>query len=78
MAQKKQVEELQAGFATQKKELEVGFATQKNELEAEYQKQVDEMYFFGYRNYMKKNGIMHDISSLPSDDEDEIPKGPPR
>ena len=72
------MEELQASFATQKKELEVGFATQKNELEAEYQKQVDEMYFFGYRNYMKKNGIMHDISSIPSDDEDEIPRGPPR
>ena len=44
----------------------------------EYQRQVDEMYFFGYRCYMKKNGIMHDISSLPSDDEDAIPGGPPR
>lgn len=49
--------------------MEVGFATHKNELETEYQGQVDEMYFFGYRCCMKKNGIMHDISSLPSDDE---------
>ncbi|RVW64564.1 hypothetical protein CK203_048493 [Vitis vinifera] len=44
-------------------------------MEAEYQKQVDEMYFFGYRRCMKKNDIMHDIPSLPSDDEDEIPGG---
>ncbi|KAL6319831.1 hypothetical protein AAG906_036896 [Vitis piasezkii] len=56
----------------EKNELEVGFVAQKKELEAEYQKQVDEMYFFGYRCCMKKNGIMHDIPSLPSDDEDEI------
>ena len=74
----KEMEKLQVGFATQKNELEVGFVTQKKELEAEYQKQVDEMYFFGYRCCMKKNGIMHDIHSLPSDDEDEILGGPPR
>lgn len=30
-------------------ELQTGFAAQKKDLEAEYQKQVDEMYFFGYR-----------------------------
>ncbi|RVW31663.1 hypothetical protein CK203_092744 [Vitis vinifera] len=48
------------------------------ELETEYQRQVDEMYFFGHRFSMNKNGIMHDIPSLPSDDEDAIPGGPPR
>ena len=58
--------------------MEVGFATQKKELETEYQRQVDEMCFFGYRCYMKKNGIMHNIPSLPSDDEDAIPGGPPQ
>ena len=43
---KKEMEELQDGFVAQKKELET-----------EYQKQVDEMYLFGYRCCMKKNGI---------------------
>lgn len=43
---KKEIEELQARFATQRKELE-----------EEYQKQVDKMYFYGYRCYMKKNDI---------------------
>ena len=76
--QKKEMRELQAGFLVQKKELEAGFATQKKELETEYQRQEDEIYFFGYRCCMKKNGIMHDIPSLSSDDEDEIPGGPPR
>ncbi|KAL6323569.1 hypothetical protein AAG906_039154 [Vitis piasezkii] len=57
--------------------MDTGFAAQKNELETEYQRQVDEMYFFGYRCCMKKNGIMHDIPSLPSDDEDAIPEALP-
>lgn len=65
-------------LAAQKRELEAGFVAQKKELKAEYQKPVDEMYFFGYRYCMKKNGIMHDIHSLSSDDEDDIPSGPPR
>ncbi|RVW97710.1 hypothetical protein CK203_028090 [Vitis vinifera] len=76
-AQKKETEELQAGLLAQKKELEARFAAQK-ELETEYQRQVDEMYFFGYRCCMKKNGIMHDIHSLHSDDGDAIAGGPPR
>ncbi|KAL6342295.1 hypothetical protein AAG906_007509 [Vitis piasezkii] len=59
------------------REMEAGFAAQKKELEMEYQRQVDEMYFFGYRCCMKKNGIMHDILSFPSNDEDAIPGGPP-
>ena len=54
-------------------ELQTGFAAQKKDLEAEYQKQVDEMYFVGYRFCMKKNGITQDTPSFPSDDEDEIP-----
>ena len=66
------------GLFAQRKELEAGFATQKKVLETEYQRQVDEMYFFGHRFSMNKNGIMHDIPSLPSDDEDVIPGGPPR
>ena len=67
---------MQASLAAQKKEMEVGFAAQKKEMETEYQRQVDEMYFFGYCCYMKKNGIMHDIPSLPSNEEDAIPGGP--
>ena len=66
------------GLLAQRKKLEADFSAQKKELETEYQRQVDEMFFFGYHFCMKKNGIMHDIPSLPSDDEDVIPKGPPR
>ena len=76
-AQKKETEGLQAGLVAQRKEMEAGFAAQK-ELETEYQRQIDEMYFFYYRCCMKKNGIMHDIPSLPSDYENAIPGGPPR
>ena len=77
-ARKKETEGLQAGLVAQRKEMEVRFATQKKELKTEYQRQVDEMYFFSYCCCMKKNGIMHDIPSLPSDDEDAILGGPPR
>ena len=62
----------------QKKKLEANFSAQKKELEIEYQRQVDEMFFFDCHFCMKKNGIMHNIPSLPSDDEDAIPEGPPR
>lgn len=75
IGQKKEVEELQEGLLAQKKDLEVGFSAQKKELEIECQRQVDEMYFFGYCCCIKKNGIMHNIPPLPSDDEDEIPGG---
>ena len=34
------------------------------------------MYFFGNHCCMKKNGIMHDIPSLPSDEEAATPGGP--
>ena len=72
--QKKNIDELQAGLLAQRKE-RARFATQKKELETKYQRQMDEMYFFDYRCCMKKNGIMHDIPSLPSDDENAIPGG---
>ena len=78
VAQKKEMKKLQAGFVAQKNKLEIRFAAQKKELEAEYQKQVDEMYFFSCCCYMKKNGIINDIPSLSSNDEDEIPRGPSR
>ncbi|RVW87621.1 hypothetical protein CK203_041195 [Vitis vinifera] len=54
--------------------MEARFAAQKKEMEEEYQRQADEMYFFGYCCCMKKNGIMHDILSLPSDEEDAAPE----
>ena len=63
-------------LSAQKEELEAEFAEQMEKLEVDYHKQVDEMYFFGYRCCMKKNGIMHGIPSLPSDDEDAIPGYP--
>ena len=78
VAQKKETDELQVGLVAQRKEMEAGFFAQKKELKTEYQRQVDEMYFFDYRCCMKKNGIMHGIPSLPSDDEDAILEGPPR
>ena len=76
-AQKRETEGLQAGLVVQKEEMEAGFTAQKKEMKTEYQRQVDEMYFFGYCCCMKKNDIMHDIPFLPSDDEDVILGGPP-
>ncbi|RVW30503.1 hypothetical protein CK203_098854 [Vitis vinifera] len=60
-------------MAAQKEEMEASFAAQKKELEEEYQQQADEMYFFGYRCCMKKNEIMHDTPSFPSDEETRRP-----
>ena len=74
--EKKQKEDLQLRLSTQKEELEAEFAAQREELETEYQKQVDEMYFFGYRCYMKKNGIKRDISSIPSGEEEKLRRKP--
>lgn len=59
-----------------KKELEklrVGLAAQKKEQEGEYKKQVDEMFFYGYRCCMKKNGITQDTPTYPSNDQDVAP-----
>ena len=75
-AHKKESEDLWVGMAAQKGEMEASFTAQKKELEEEYQQQADEMYFFGYRCCMKKNGIMHDTPSFPSDEEDKAPGGP--
>ena len=75
-AQKKESEDLRASLAAQKEKMEARFAAQKKEMEEEYQRQADEMYFFGYCCCMKKNRIMHDILSLPSDEEDAAPEGP--
>ena len=75
-AQKMESEDLREGMAAQKEEMEVSFAAQKKELEEEYQQQADEMYFFGYRCCMKKNGIMHDTPSFPSDEVDEASGAP--
>ncbi|RVW14323.1 hypothetical protein CK203_099084 [Vitis vinifera] len=55
--EKKQKEDLQLRLSVQKEELEGEFATEREKLEADYQKQVDDMFFFGYRCYMKKHGI---------------------
>lgn len=74
-----EVEELQVAFAAQKKELEelrVGFAAEKKDMEEDYQKQVDEMFFFGYQCYMRKNYITHDIPSYPLDEKEGTISGP--
>ena len=67
---------MRAGLAAQKEEMEAKFAAQKKEMEEEYQRQADEMYFFGYRCCIKKHEIMHDIPSIPSDEENAAPGGP--
>ena len=69
-AQKKESKDLRAGMAAQKEEMEASLAAQKKELEEEYHQQANKMYFFGYHYCMKKNGIMHDTPSFPSDEED--------
>ncbi|RVW86984.1 hypothetical protein CK203_043517 [Vitis vinifera] len=56
---------LEEAEATQKEELEGEFAADREALEADYQKQVDDMFFFGYRCCMKKNGIKRDVPSIP-------------
>ena len=63
----------------QKKELEelrAGFAVEKEELKEDYQKQVDEMFFFGYQCYMRKNDITHDTPNYLYDEEDATVSGP--
>ncbi|KAL6323020.1 hypothetical protein AAG906_023638 [Vitis piasezkii] len=44
----------------------------EEELEADYQKQVDDMFFFGYRCCMKKNGIKRDVPSIPPGEEKKL------
>ena len=70
--EKKQKEDLQLRLSTQKEELEGEFATEREKLEADYQKQVDDMFFFGYRCYMKKHGIKRDVPSIPPGEEKKL------
>ena len=70
--EKKQKEDLQLRLSAQKKELEGEFAAEREELEADYQKQVDDMFFFGYRCCMKKNGIKRDVPSIPPGEEKKL------
>lgn len=57
---RKELEELQARFTTQK------------ELDNDYQKQVDDMFFFGYQCCMKKNNITQHIPNYPSNDKNKV------
>ena len=70
--EKKQREDLQLRLSAQKEELEGEFATEREELEADYQKQMDDMFFFGYRCCMKKNGIKRDVPSIPPGEEKKL------
>ncbi|KAL6331860.1 hypothetical protein AAG906_020207 [Vitis piasezkii] len=70
--EKKQNEDLQLHLSAQKEELKGEFAAEREELEADYQKQVDDMFFFGYRCCMKKNGIKRDVPSIPPGEEKKL------
>ena len=70
--EKKQNEDLQLRLVAQKEELEGEFAADREALEADYQKQVDDMFFFGYRCCMKKNGIKRDVPSIPPGEEKKL------
>ncbi|KAL6318556.1 hypothetical protein AAG906_000634 [Vitis piasezkii] len=62
--------DLQLRLSAQKEELEAEFAA-KGGTRDEY-RAVDEMYFFGYRCCMKKNGIKRDVPSIsPGEEENE-------
>ena len=63
---------MQLHLSAQKKELEGEFVAEREELEADYQKQVDDMFFFGYRCCMKKNGIKRDVLSIPPGEEKKL------
>ena len=67
-----QKEDLQLRLTMQKEELEREFAAEREELETDYQKQVDDMFFFGYRCCMKKNGIKRDVPSIPPGEEKKL------
>lgn len=45
-------------------------AKEEGVLDVAYQ-QVDDMFFYGYRCYMRKHGIIDDIPNIPSDEENE-------
>lgn len=77
---KKELKDLRPTSEVQKKQLEellAGFIVENESLTKDYQKQVDEMFFFEYQCYMRKNDIAQDISTYHSDDDEEaIMSGP--
>ena len=70
--EKKQKKDLQLRLTAPKEELEREFAAEREELEVEYKKQVDDTFIFGYRYYMKKNGIKRDVPSIPPGEEKKL------
>ena len=70
-AENEKVKNKTARLRWELQDLKVGFAAQNENLEADYQKQVDEMFFYGYRCYMKKHGIANDTLSFLYDDEND-------
>ncbi|RVX21476.1 hypothetical protein CK203_002110 [Vitis vinifera] len=74
--EKKQKEDLQLRLDVQKEELEREFAVEREELAADYQQQVDDMFIFGYRCCMKKNGIKRDTPSIPPGEEKKLHEKP--
>ena len=71
VAEKEKTEEETAGLRQKLQDLWAGFATQKEDLEVNYQKQVDDMFFYGYQCCMKKHGIAKDTPNLSSNDEND-------
>lgn len=70
-AKHKKVEQENEWLKQEMEELWAGFITQKGELEGEYKKIVDDMFSFGYWCCMKKHGITQDTPNYPSDDKNE-------
>ena len=71
VAEKEKTEEETARLRQKLQDLWAGFATQKEDLEVNYQKQVDDMFFYGYQCCMKKHGIANDTPNLSSNDEND-------
>lgn len=72
MAAKKQnIKEEAARLRQELQDLWARFAAQKEDLKANYQKQVDDMFFYKYRCYMKKHGVANSFPSFSADDDDE-------
>lgn len=77
-AKHKKAEEENEWLRQEMDELRAGFATQKKELEGEYKKQVDDMFFFDDRCCIKKHGITQETPSYPLDDDDATAGDPAR
>ena len=58
-------------------DLRAGFVTQKKDLETDYQKQVNDMFLYDYQYCMKKHDIANDALNFPFDDEDDEYFGQP-